>query len=389
MKKILSLCMATSLILLLSLAVIPANAGIGSSSYRVFYTHESVVGDKNADMDTLDTLIAYYTNTGSITYIGEGVEPEIAGSYVMWHSSDYTKTYAFKIGVTPVFQSIWFRDYGTDYEIHKDGIAFNSLESQLDQDVNLDGDKTDKVVGYYDLHQWTTINTYFWTGEKVQRGGYDGDTIIYVKYESQETLLYNQDGDYTDSLIFYRQIVSYQPGTELYASHPTVGDPASCPPAGSNDYVQGTYPRIGEDGVWTTYESYDDCDWNGDSDKNDYIVVGFELTGASTSKIDETQYTYEATHYVHKSLVAYAKTASDQNLGPQTMWYSINGVSGGAAFLGSPIKVTADYIEGYLKESDVGVDMNGDSDTGDEAMWIFDKTSKATEILEGGNTYWK
>jgi hypothetical protein len=390
MKKALAMSLMISMILMPALAVIPANAGIGTSSYRVFYAHEYTLDvDGNNDMDKLDTLVVLYDDsTGGFTYIGEGVEPEISGSYVMWHSSDDTKLYVYHIQSSSPFMPYWVREYTDDAELHGSGIAFNTLEvyaGLTGQDVNSDGDYSDNVVAYMSLTGFPASppSVTYWTGEKTDRGGYDGDTITYVKYEAQEGATgtdFNDDTDKVDSVIYYVQpMTSY---LEKFAKRYS-----QCTEA--LDKNQGTYPRVGGNAiVWTTSEDKDDCDWNGQNGKNDWVVATYDIFGQTTYLVEVTQESYEGHHYVDNGVFVYEINAWISNAGSQTK-YSTPGGTKYFVFLGEPIKITGNYIQGYVSEEYLGVDLNGDSDGNDKAMWIYYRTNGRTEILQGGDKYWR
>ncbi|MCK5291239.1 MAG: hypothetical protein KAR39_04375 [Thermoplasmata archaeon] len=392
MKKALTLVLASSLVLVASLGVILVNAGIGTLTYRVFYTNEAIVGNQNGDGDSTDDLIVLYSNSGgTFTYIGEGVEPEISGLYVMWHSTDVNpKLYIFKIGTSSYFMPIYYRTYGYHHELHGTGIAYNTLESTVGQILNGDGDMNDKAVGYIDLTNFPmSYPATHWTGEKTQRGGYDGTTITYVKYEAEEPGgSMNGDLDTTDSVIYYRQTASIN--TELAANR-IIPPQAIC----IGDANQGTYPRVGGNAiVWTTDEDKDECDWDSQGGANDYVVAAFRISTTESLFIEITEEDWEGHHYADDGKFVYEMDAWDNDVGSQSVYTANFGDTKTYVFLGEPIKIVGSTIVGYVNEKDtvgegVGMDLNDDGDYLDKAMWIFDTSTGQTEILMGGDAYWR
>ena len=89
------------------------------------------------------------------------------------------------------------------------------------------------------------------------------------------------------------------------------------------------------------------------------------------------------------SLIVFERDSYDDSLGSETYYYELAGTPK-PAYLGTPIKITGTWIEGYVKESDLGVDLDKDTYTTGKAYWVFDTATGRLEIIAGaGDNYWR
>ena len=138
-----------------------------SGSIIAFGTREGMIGyDLNGDGDTKDGVIRYYNaKTASVTNTGEiGWHPSVSGTI----------------------------------------IAFTTSELSVSQDLNQDGDVSDQIIRFYDIITGTTTNT----GVAGSTPSLSGSTIAFLTSETWVTQDLNGDGDTSDYVIRYYDIVT-------------------------------------------------------------------------------------------------------------------------------------------------------------------------------------
>lgn len=189
-------------------------------------------------------------------------------------------------------------------------VVFETAEQDADKDLNNDGDKTDKVIQYYDIDSGETLNTEmaginpsiyantiaFETSESAQQADLNADddtndnVILYynlrdkkvisttaegkapnlfadfIAFSTPESLMgidYNNDGDQQDDIIRYYKIST----KELI-----------------NTRAAGTNPAISDKYIiFETSEKAEGKDLNNDEDMNDIVLRKYIMESAKTT----------------------------------------------------------------------------------------------------------
>lgn len=142
-------------------------------------------------------------------------------------------------------------------------IAFSTSESEdwgAGVDLNMDGDKNDTVIRYYDLRTGRVTNT----RAAGSNPSLDGDIIAFETPEISVGVDLNGDGDTLDGVIRYYDITT---GTL------------------TNTGVVGSSPcLLGGIIAFSTSENEEGVDLNGDEDVDDYVIRYYDLnTGQVTN----------------------------------------------------------------------------------------------------------
>lgn len=142
---------------------------------------------------------------------------------------------------------------GLEPALYKSIIAFTTSESQIQADLNGDGDKDDSVIRYYDLAAGTTVSTSAAGSSPMIHG----NRIVFSTSEVKENKDLNGDGHIRGSVIQYY---------DLQASQVI------------NTRAQGTEPDIyGNTLTYYLWEDWAFQDLNGDGDTTDPIVRTVDL----------------------------------------------------------------------------------------------------------------
>jgi len=129
-----------------------------------FYTEESGVDDLNGDGDYSDRIIRYYNiSSGTITNTAVyGTFPCVKGNIIAFETwepdfgedlngdgsldDNIIRYYDISTGTTFTTAAV-----GYYASVDADMIAFNTYESSVDEDLNGDGDKDDRIIRYYHI----------------------------------------------------------------------------------------------------------------------------------------------------------------------------------------------------------------------------------------------
>jgi len=222
-----------------------------SGSIIAFTTYESdAFMDLNKDGAMNDFMIRYYNvsdkslvNTGLMggiigirramqqlgQVIGEG--PSVSGSVITYTSYEYW--YYKEPFITRGMYGLdgdlngdgdW-NDYVIQYYDILDGssgntraegrfpcisgsiIVFSTYEYKVDKDLNVDGDKDDYVIHYYDISKKHLVNTGVIGGSREEGPTVSGSIIAFTVYEGSVDKDLNSDGDKNDYVIHYYDIL--------------------------------------------------------------------------------------------------------------------------------------------------------------------------------------
>jgi len=150
---------------------------------------------------------------------------------------------------------------GQNPSLYGDKIAFETWESDVQEDLNGDGDMNDRVIRYYDVTTQTVTNT----GAVGQFPALYGSRIAFTTAESDVGQDLNSDGKILGNVIRYYDLSTGQV---------------------VNTGELGTEPDIYEDTIsFYLWEGWADADLNGDGDQSDPIVSTYQiaLTEAETA----------------------------------------------------------------------------------------------------------
>lgn len=256
--------------------------GIGESPsasghFVAFQTSESQLGeDLNGDGNLDDVVIRYFdllTNETVNTGI-DGRCPVLSGTLILFLTdesatdTDINGDYDTSDCVLRCFDtsSMTLRDAVSDAHelsrsVYGDAIAFATDESLANADLNNDGDRLDRVIGYYDAGEDVVVET--------RAVGYAPSIlegrIAFAASESETNRDFNADGDKQDWILQYWNMTS---------CNVTNTRQSLCGP--------GFGLAIFSEGNMTTYvanETISARDINGDGDKSDAVVrlVGKKL----------------------------------------------------------------------------------------------------------------
>lgn len=151
---------------------------------------------------------------------------------------------------------------GRNPVIYGSTIAFETSETDVNEDLNKDGDKADKVIRYYDIDSGEIFNTEI-AGKNPSIYAY------YLAFETQEAdqnTDLNSDDDKKDNIILYYSLRDKKVISTT---------------------AEGKNPKLFKDFIaFSTPESLMEIDYNNDGDKQDEIIKYYKI---STKELTNTK----------------------------------------------------------------------------------------------------
>jgi hypothetical protein len=252
--------------------------------------------DLNGDGDTDDRFIWYYDVSTELTFNATTILGAYASkdgdiiAFETWEEWDGIDLNGDGDTADPVIR---YYNMSTEtitnttavgHEVSVDGniIAFCTFESDVGEDLNGDGDASDRVIRYYDISSGILTNT----ADDGEFPSVEGNIIAFETYEADFGEDLNGDGDTEDVVIRY-----YDISTGATINTAAVGDYASV----DADMI-----------AFYTYESSVDEDLNGDGDKTDSVIRYYHIPSIHQGDLildDNDVYTIEGKFDINGSII--------------------------------------------------------------------------------------
>lgn len=250
--------------------------------------------------------------------------------------------------------------------ISGDRVAFRAYETQEGKDLNGDGDTNDPVLHLYDDADGSITN--LGLAQSVVMSATDlhlkDDILAFVVYEPRQGTNLNGDTTLDD---FVPHVYDIETATT------------------TNLGLEGRHPIRGEGFLaFLVREGMQEQDLNGDSDQEDSVAHVFDIATAATSNLGLTSYgpgfsvgTTIAAFWVPESTV---DLNGDGDLSDRVtqLYDATTGtiLNPGLATLAAD--VAGRFVALLVSEADQGTDLNGDSDTNDRVLFLYDGDTGTT-----------
>lgn len=262
---------------------------VSDASHLDIYKNIAVFVGENSRIQYYDIATGIAGETGAI-----GIHPSIHGNIIAFVSEDtigyfdldtgrvvdtgipgdspaiYKDTIAFHATQS---STIWIYDLhtgatvdtgiiGMNPALYENIVAFETSEPHILDDLNGDGDASDKIIRYYDLETEILLNT----GAVGVFPALYGDRIAFATPEEDVNKDLNGDGKFLGSVICYYDLKTGQ----------TV-----------NTKKLGTKPDIYENTIsFSLWEHWISRDLNSDGDLGDLLMDTYQITATKTSTAD-------------------------------------------------------------------------------------------------------
>ena len=354
---------SVELLELSALELAGANTGMVGASPSLdgdiiaFRTSESLADeDLNGDgsIEPISVIRYYRISTGEVTNTGaEGLSPSLDGDIIAF------ETYEAREGVNEdlnldgdkLDDVIRYYDIGTDKltntrtvgsspSVDGDTIAFRTYEGQLGTDLNADGDKEDNVIRYYNISTGIVMNT--WTSGVLP--SLDGSIIAFTTWEEEAGLDLNGDGDIDDPVIRY-----YDLGTGTVTNTGLVGWSPS---------LDGNIIAL------STSEAEAGIDLNGDGDTIDQLIRYYDISTGTVTNAGVEGFAPS----IEGDIVAFVRWREDLGLS-ETGYCDLSTGTVSWGIIGGSPSVSGNTIAFHLGELNADMDLNGDGDKRD--IWVI------------------
>jgi hypothetical protein len=257
----------------------PGKATDAEDYFIAGYSNEFDLGDVNADGD-IGTLIWMYDMVNDdlhvVYVITESAYPDVFVEYdfVVWHHEE--TVYVYRIFVTPKMMPYEVEGIHEIFDLEEEFVPFLAHEDDLGMDVNGDGDQDDWFVGHLDLRACPAAPVFIRTAYTGTVAGLDDASAIHPSSKrvfdgTRYAFLQGEQYDDTD--------YNGDGDTEDFVvAYYELEMPNGNAGPKVNLEVQGWDARVAGDLIaWHTSEEFDDQDWNDDGDKEDSVVLYHDI----------------------------------------------------------------------------------------------------------------